>query len=379
MMANVTSGAYCPRADYVLAQDQYEQINELTTRITLLVKACKVVGVYDKGAIGVQRMLQEGVENDLIPVDSWAAFAEKGGIKGSTDWLPIEQVASVIQVLVQQRQSLIELMFQATGMSDILRGSTQSGETATAQSIKAKFASVRVQQLQDDFARFATDLQKLRAEVIVNHFDDESIVRESNMEYTPDAQYIPQALQFLRDQFNIFRISIKSETLAAQDMAALRQEKSEFIQGLAAFLTAAQPLVDKYPAAAPTLLEMLKWGMSGFKGSSTIEGVLDQAIAQLQQSPPQPPQDPNKAKMEQAQAVQKIKLQGDAQREQMKSAAKQQEIRSQTQADIVRIGAETQAELKKQQAQFAFDTREAQRTAAIDAVQGVTQMRRPQQ
>jgi hypothetical protein len=373
MMANSTSGQYCPRADYMLAQDQYEQINELTARITMLTRACKVVGVYDRAAVGVQRMLTEAVENELIPVDSWAMFAEKGGIKGSTDWLPIEAIATTLQILVGQRDALINLMFQATGMSDILRGSTQSGETATAQSIKAKFASVRVQQLQDDFARFATDLQKLRAEVIVKHFDDQNIVAQSNMEFSKDAQHLPQALQLLREKFVAFRISIKSETLAAQDMAALRQEKAEFIQGLASFLQAAQPLIDKYPTAAPTLLEMLKWTMTGFKGSSSIEGVLDQAIASLQQNPPPPQPDPAAAKAKE----QETKQQGTMMVEAQKGKIKESEIKLQTQADLVRIGAETKAELSKQQAQAAFDTQEQQRQAGIDYTQQVVGQRRP--
>ena len=378
MMANSTSGAYAPRADYLLAQDQFDQINELSTRITMLTRACKVVGVYDKAAIGVQRMLNEATENELIPVDSWAAFAEKGGIKGSTDWLPIEQIAAVIQILVGQRNEIINLMFQATGMSDIMRGATVQGETATAQSIKAKFASVRVQFLQDDFARFATDLQKLRAEVITKHFDDENIIAQSNMQYSPDAQYLPQAVQLLRDQFAVFRIAIKSETLAAQDMAALRTEKAEFIQGLSQFLTAAQPLIEKYPAAAPTLLEMLKWTMSGFKGASSIEGVLDQAIASLQQNPPPPATDPNEGKAKAAQAQTQAKAQADMAREAAKSQAKSKEIKEQTQADLVRIQAETRAETQKQATQFAFDTRQGQRELAFDAVDNVTSLRKPQ-
>ncbi|MDD1710460.1 MAG: hypothetical protein LUQ37_06090, partial [Methanoregulaceae archaeon] len=378
MLANPTSQDYVPRADYILAQDQYDELNDVTTRITMLEKAIKVVGVYDKSADGVQRMLNELVDNELVPVDNWAMFAEKGGIKGQVDWLPIEEVAGALEILRNYRTELVNLLYQVTGMSDILRGATQSGETATAQSIKAKFASTRVQAMQDDFARFATDLQRLRIEIISRHFDDQSIVAQSNLQATPDAEYIPQALQLIRSM-DAFKISIKSETLAAQDLAALRQEKQEFIQGLASFLTAAQPLVEKYPAAAPTLLEMLKWAMTGFKGSSTIEGVLDKAIASLQQQPPAPQADPAEAKMKAAQAAQQMKLQGDAQREKMKSAAKGQEIQMQTQADIVRINAETQAELKKQQAQFAFDSRESQRAAALDAVTGVTQIRRPGQ
>jgi len=371
LLANPTSEKYQPRADYTLAQDQYEEVNEITTRINTLQKAIKAAGVYDKGSDGIQRLLNEGTDNTLIPVDNWAMFAEKGGLKGQIDWLPLEAVAAALTSLRDYRSELINLLFQVTGMSDIMRGATQQGETATAQSIKAKFASVRVQFQQDELARFATDLQRLRAEVIVGHFDDENIVKQSNMEATADAQYIPKALQLLRD-LNPFKIAIKSETLAAQDMAQIRQEKTEYIQGLAGFLTAAQPVAEKFPAAAPVLLELLKWGMTGFRGSSTIEGVLDKAIAQLQAQPPQPPQDPAAQKAKALEATQKIKLQGDAQREQIKARGKQMEIATQTKSDLIVIDAEAQAEQRKQVAQFAFDSRENQRQQAVDQVSQVT-------
>jgi hypothetical protein len=372
LLANPTSQAYVPRADYVLAQDQYREVDELSTRITLLQKAIKVVGVYDRAATGVKRLLNEGVANTMIPVDDWAMFAEKGGLKGQIDWLPLEQIVGALDRLREYRADLINVLYQVTGMSDIMRGATVQGETATAQSIKAKFASVRVQYLQDEFASFATDLQKLRVEVIARHFDDQSIVTESNMQATLDAEFIPPALQLIR-QREVFRIAVKSEQLQAQDMAALRQEKAEFIAGLAQFITAAKPLTDSYPQAAPVLLEMLKWTMTGFKGASSIEGILDKAIASLQQAPPQQPPNPEEAKQKALQ----LKVQGEVGKEQVKQAGKQQEIAAKSRADLTRIGAETQAEIRKQAAQFAFDTRENQRKEAIEATRAVVTPSRP--
>jgi len=359
MMANVTTGSYTPRADYILAQDQYEEVNNLTTRIMLLADALRVVGVYDKSADGIQRMLTDGSQNEMIPVDNWAMFAEKGGVRGQVDWMPLEMIVNTMKVLQEYRAELINLMYQATGMSDILRGSTQQGETATAQSIKAKFASVRVQSLQDDFARFATDLQRLRAEVMINHFDDESLVAESNMQYTTDAKYIPQALQLIRDRFAAFRIAIKSETLSAQDMAALRQEKAEFIQGLAAFIQAAAPLAERSPEAVPTLLEMLKWSMTGFKGSSQIEGVLDSAIASMQQQgagqgQQQPSPEEIKAKAQMAQTQQKT--QADLAKIAAQTQADERRARVDLQADLIRQKAQTKGKIEEQVAQQAFAT-----------------------
>ena len=351
MLANPTSKAYVPRADYTLAEDQYIELNDVTTRITLLQRALKAVGVYDKNQDGVQRMLTEGTENELIPVENWAGFSEKGGLGGSIQWMPLQDIASTLASLVEYRQQLIGLLFQVSGMSDILRGESNPSETATAQSIKAKFASVRIQAQQDDFARFATDLQRLRVEIMCKHFDDQALLKESAMEQSMDAPYLPQALQLIRTM-DVFRIAIKSEQLAAQDMAALRQEKSEFMQGLAAFLQASMPLIEKFPGAAPPLLEMLKWSMTGFRGSSTIEGVLDRAIATLQQQGQQQGQPDPKAAADKAAA--EADTQGKITVEKVKGQVKSQHIQQQTQADLVRINAEATAAVKQQAAEFAF-------------------------
>jgi hypothetical protein len=371
MLANPTSKAYLPRADYILAQDQYNELNDVSRRITMLQKALKVVGVYDKSCDGIQRMLNEATENTLIPVDSWAMFAEKGGIKGQVDWLPLEQVVAALMALRDYRTELVNLLYQVTGMSDILRGASAAAETATAQSIKAKFASTRVQAQQDEFARFATDLQKLRAEVMINHFDDETLVKQANMEFTPDRQHIPAALQLLRDK-DVFRIAIKSEQLAMQDMAALRQEKTEFIQGLSGFITASAPLVQQHPAAAPTLLELLKWAMTGFRGGSTAESILDQAIASLQQNPPQQPPNPAEAKAKESQAKAQASIQG----EKMKQQGKLQQIGMQTQADLTKIQAEGKSEIQKQAAQLVFDTHASNQQAQREGQQAVEQVTR---
>ncbi|GAF99530.1 unnamed protein product, partial [marine sediment metagenome] len=81
-VTNVTTSKFVPKSDYSMVQDQYSEIDMITTRLNILQEAVKVVGVYDKEAEGVQRMFQESFQNDLIPVDNWALFAERGGIRG---------------------------------------------------------------------------------------------------------------------------------------------------------------------------------------------------------------------------------------------------------------------------------------------------------
>src|SRR6185369_12757766 len=188
LFATNTTGNLVPVPDYVMYQDQADEIDTLTQRLQMLVKALKVVGVYDQGQEGIQRMFTEGVDNQLIPVDTWAAFAEKGGIKGTMDLLPLDTIIEVVDRLFQVRQQLIQDIYQITGLSDIIRGASNPNETLGAQKIKAQFASVRLDALKQDLARFVTEILQLMAHVMVEFFDDKTLVEQSAIMQSPDGQ-----------------------------------------------------------------------------------------------------------------------------------------------------------------------------------------------
>jgi hypothetical protein len=294
LVANVTSSNFMPRADYIFAQDQFNELDEINTRITWLTRAAKVVGVYDKSAEGIQRVFNQGSENQLIPVDNWAMFAEKGGIKGQVDWIPIDQVVNAIDHLRQYRQDKVQQIYEVLGISDIMRGSSKASETAAAQQIKAQFGSTRIQLKQFYIADWITQALRIKAEIICKHFQPETIIKRSNIERTPDAALAMQAVQLLKDEeMNEYRINIEADSMAALDWAAERDAAVQFMQGLGAFISQVAPMAQSVPQAAPVLMSLLQWSVSKFRVSTQIESVLDQAISALkQQGMPQPKPDP---------------------------------------------------------------------------------------
>ena len=295
MAANVTTSNFMPRGDYIFAQDQFNELDEINTRITWLTRAMKVAGVYDKTAgDSVGRMFSQAAENQLIPVDNWAMFAEGGGIKGKMDFAPIDQVANCIERLRQYRQDKVMQIYEVLGISDVMRGSSRASETATAQQIKAQFGSTRVQLKQFYIAEWITGLLRIKAEIICKHFQPETIVKRSNIERTPDVQFVPAAIELLKnEEMSEYRISIEADSMAALDWAAERDAAVQFLQGMGAFISQVAPMAQQTPGAAPVLMKLLQWGVAKFRVSTEIESVLDQAIAAMQQQlmqPPAPPQ-----------------------------------------------------------------------------------------
>lgn len=330
LVANVTTTKLIPRAMYIMAQDQFEELDEINTRITWLTRAAKVVGVYDKNAEGVNRMLSQGSENQLIPVDNWAMFAEGGGIKGRVDFMPIDQVVNAIEKLRVYRQDKVQQIYEVLGISDIMRGNTRASETASAQQIKAQFGSARLQLQQVYVSDWAASAMRKRAEIICDLWQPQSIVQASNIERTQDAQYVPQAIELLKNEgARAYRITIDTDAMATIDYAQERDAAVQFLQGLGAFISQVTPMVERTPQAGPFLLKMLQWGVSKFRISREIESTLDQAIASMNQSAQAPksppPPDPaivkaqmdNQAKMAEIASREKIAMMESQSREEV--------------------------------------------------------------
>jgi len=291
LAANLTSSNFMPRADYIFAQDQFTELDEINTRITWLTKAAKVIGLYDKNNDGIQRMFSQAAENQLIPVDNWAMFAESGGIKGKVDWVPIDQVVNAISALRIYRQDQTTQIYEVLGISDIMRGSTKASETATAQQIKAQFGSTRVELNQFYIAEWITNLLRIKAEIISKHWQPETIAMRSNIMRTPDAEFAGPAIQLIKDErLAEYRISVEADSLSAMDWAQERDSAVQFMSAMGAFVAQIGPMIQTVPGSSPYFLRLLQWSVSKFKVSSEIESVLDQAVAQLQANPPQPPQ-----------------------------------------------------------------------------------------
>lgn len=358
-MANPTTTLYKPTPDYHLAQDLYNEVDVLQTRIAIITEAVKVVGVYDASSEEIQRMFKEGFENDMLPVDNYAMFAEKGGVKGVIDWFPTEEVASVLTHLIAVRDQTLALLQNVTGMADVMQGQLQNQYEGVGQSqIKAQASSAVIQTLQEQFATFVSDLMQIKAEVICKHFDPETIITQSNILYSQNAEEAPQAVELLKQpEMANLRIEIRPESIAMIDYAKLKQERTEFLTAFSTFLQSSAPLIEAKPESLPFLLQMLQWTMSGYKGSNEIEGVLDKMVQQAQQQPQEQEEDPEAAK-----------AQGEVQKIEAKAQADMEVRRNDLEADIKTENTRHMNKMAEMKAQFMVDTKLEQTRGQINAL-----------
>lgn len=328
LIANATTAKFMPKPFFELAKNLYDEIDDLTYRIKRLEDMAKVAGAYDASTEELGRILEEAREGQLVPVKNWLAMSEKGGLQAAIAFLPLKEIVEAIEVLTTKRQEKIQLLFQVTGLSDIIRGQASARATATEQQIKAQFGSTRLQAKQDEVARFATDLQRIKSEIISKLYDVETIISQSNIERSetmvqpppppqpqmpgmppappapmgppqkiPNRPLIEQGVQLIKDQFWQYRIDVKADTIALRDYAALKQDRMEVIQALSALMAQGVPLVQVAgPKALLFVVEAMRWAVAATKGSQQFEATLDKFAAELEQAaaapPPPPPQDP---------------------------------------------------------------------------------------
>jgi hypothetical protein len=388
--ATISTDNLIPTPDYAQYQDQATELDMLTARIASITKAVKIAGVYDAAAEGVDRLLSEGVENKLIPVAQWAMLGGGKGIDGAISLFPLQEIMATLVGLYQAREQVKNDLYEITGISDIVRGQTSASETATAQKIKGQFATLRLDHNQKDVARFSKDLVVIMTEIIAQHFSLDTIkqvsgvklltAQEKQMLDMADQQFeqqsqqyeqiaqqaqqmgqqpppppqqpnVPEEMQELRslptweeieqlirdDTARNFRIDIETDSTIKIDQDNERQSRVEFLGAVSSFMAQA---VNVPPDLQELSMELLMFGVKGFKVSREIETVFEATLRDMKkarENPAPPPPNPEEIKAQAEQA----RLQSDVQLEQMKiQAAGQSEI-AKVQMEDKKLQAET--------------------------------------
>lgn len=377
--------SFIPRSPIVEYEDQIDDLDEITDRISRLTKALKRRGVYD-AAVKELKRLGRANDNEFIPLENFGAFAQGGGFQGAFQVEDLKPAIDVLTGLYAQRQQLIETIYEVTGISDIMRGSTQASETATAQSIKAQFGSARIKEAQQDVQRWIRDTIRIKAELIAEHMQPEALMEMTGQDLpsqadiqqqmmqaqmqaqmtgqTPpqppkDVLTIEQVVEVLRsDKLRSYHIDIETDSTIFEDAAQEKADRVEMLTAISQFLGNYMPIAQ---AGGPPMmnlgLAMLEFGVRGFKGSRAMEDALDEMKQQMEEAAQQPPEPPPPDPKEEAE---KLKLEG----VKMKIEADQ----AKGQMDLQKSQAAMQADMQKTQAQMA------QTQADMEAAAAKTQM-----
>ena len=351
LYATITNETLVPIPDFTLYQDQANALDILSTRISGLIDALKVRGVYDASEPTLQRLFTEGENNTLIPVKNWPAFSEKQGLRGAIDIVDITPIAMALKNAYEAMAQVKQEIYDITGISDIIRGQSNVIETATSAQIKSQFASLRLKEYQDGVAFYASNILKIKAQIICQHFQPETLVKIGGVnQLSPeDQQLVPQAIDMLKNNpMRTFRIEVATDSMLYQDEQQEKEDRVAFLGAVGAYLDkATQAAQAMPPEATPLLMDMLKFGVTGYRVGRVLEGEFDNVVDAIKEQAKQPKQpQPNPE-------IMKI---------QMEAQARQAEL----QAELQARDHEIQLEAQKQEAQARNDILERQHKAELD-------------
>ena len=348
-----------PVPDFIQYQDQAIELDDVTCRLSNIVRSIKVTGLYDGAFTAFSELLTEGTDNQLFPVNNnWNDFAKQGGLQGALAMLPIDSSIQALTTLYQSREATKQTIYEITGISDIIRGSSNPNETATAQQIKGKFGSMRLQDKQAEVQRFARDNIRLIAEVIAETFQPETLMKmsgtnlptreEVQMQYQqqmqqfqmqmqqyqqvamqaqqsgqqpppppqqpepPDVVTIDDVMELLRDDpMRNFRIDIETDSTIAIDYEEEKNSRIEFLSNIGPFLQQMIPVVQQVPQLSGVMGDILMFAVRGFKAGRSLEVSFEDALKELkqQQAQPQEPQPDPEIEMKKKQIEGQLQLQ----------------------------------------------------------------------
>lgn len=182
-----------PVPEYRLYRKTANELSEVVKRIDALVKNIRAKALYSADFKDELADLKNADDNTDVPVNtSFNMLSQSGGIAGIIAEYPNAGKSQVLGVLEQRKQSALAEIYEITGIADIMRGTSDARETATAQEIKGQFGSVRLKARQSALQYFIRDSFKICAELVCEHFTAENLQAICGVDL-PTAQQKEQA------------------------------------------------------------------------------------------------------------------------------------------------------------------------------------------
>lgn len=353
-----------PTSLYAQYEPQAKELNRISVRINKIIDALKVRGIYDATVTELSNLTKAN-DNEMVPSQGVTALIDRGGLEKAIWMMPIDTAAEVLKVLYEQREATKQVIYEITGISDIMRSASDPNETFGAQKIKTQWGTQRLQRMQQEVQRYIRDLIRLKAEVIAEKFQMATLekmtlvklphqaevdqqMQQMQMQYQQAAQMAQQqgkpvppppqmppppitweaVVQAMQDDATrTFRVDIETDsTLAAtqdSDMSAMR----DLLGGLAQMITGFGPAVQ----AGAIPIEAVKQISMAVVRRAKMGSAVEDALEKMQQ--PKPGADPEAAKAQAAQQQLQMQQQHEMQLEQMKSQMAEQQHQREIAAD----------------------------------------------
>jgi hypothetical protein len=329
LIAVRTNNTSIPVPEFTLYQDQADELDRVTTRITFLIEGLKRWGVYDS-SIPELAHLANATDNEFVPSDNFSNLAQKGGLAGAFQTEDISGITQVLAGLYNQRGQVLQTIYEITGISDIIRGGgTKASESATAQQLKAQYGSMRLRLRQEDISKYIRDLFRIKAELIAENYEPEVLERMTGISITDEMVEIMR-----NDKLRSYQIDVETDSTVFADEEQMKRTRIEFANVMGGYLVQAIEATRAAPELTPIAFQILKFVSGAWKVGRQFEDVIDETEAavmqQLQAAQQQPQVSPEERIAQQ-------RIEAELEREKLKQEGKLADINSRERATAAEI------------------------------------------
>ena len=377
-----------PTPDYLQYEKLADELDDHTVRISVLVDAVRVTGVYDGQLEGVGQMLEDDTadRNKLIPITNWSALSGRT-MDDVVKFLPLDAIASALVALYDARERTKQVLYEVSGLSDIMRGQVNQYEKLGQSRLKGQFASQRIQQKIHAIEDCARGAIRIKAEIMAEHYDPQFLRALSGYDFIPEIaqlraqgeagmaraeEIFVRAVELLKsEKMRGFRIDVETNSTMAPDDAAEKEGRVEFLRSAGEFLERALPVAAQVPQLAPLMADMMLFSVRGFRAGRQLESAFEEAVEGLKAQAAAPPAPEQEDPAAQAEAQRdELKAQADLQKAQLDMAAVRARAEAdmeKIQAEIAKVRMESDAKILEVQAEMAKlqEQTEARRQAAL--------------
>lgn len=296
IMSTLSNDGIVPVPDYVEIKSLLDELDGVNSRMHLTMQALKVSGCYDSSFPELANILDKDVT--LIALNDFDKLKDAGGINGIIDFAPIEQYVNTLQVLAERRKVLIDSIYEVTGVSDIMRGSSNAQETATAVIKKTNFGTLRNQDRQNDMQRFLKDLLRIKAEIICEQFSPDTLAMFVAEEYGQNPELVKQSVELLKTK-KLRGMAIELETDGSFDNDKNEEKILNVISRINEMVNQSFGVVSQQPALLPLYRKMIEAAVATLDNARQFENILEEVFDKIsaELNAPDTPIKPSEDKM----------------------------------------------------------------------------------
>lgn len=346
------TGKLMPVCPFTVYKKLADELDLCTKRINAIMKGLKVKGGVAGDAADIETLAQAD-DNELVVLKNLEGLAQTKGLEGAILWWPVEKAIAVLKELYVQRDQIKQAIYELTGISDIVRGASNAGETATAQQIKTQWGSLRIQKMQRLISRLVRDLFIISAEIITTKFSPETLQLMTGIQITPLIQTLMR-----QKVLAYYRVDVESDSTVKADTQRIKGEMSEFMGGTGQYFSVMAPLVQTDPGMAKPVAQIYSAFARNWNLGKQAEDALDELTNMAEQAGKKPKPNPEQEKLKGEMALKQQQMQMDGQ----KMQAEMQMKREALQAEMASKERETQLKM----AENAGDVQTKREIAQID-------------